>query len=60
MPQKGRTQQLEKIVQTLNKLPRRQGQVLVGGKRTLDIYIHEGKQYFKRQCRNGNWDSFLF
>jgi hypothetical protein len=49
MPPKGRPRELETIVPALKKLPTRPGQVLVGGKRTLDIYIREGKEYLKPQ-----------
>ncbi len=62
MPPKDRTIQLDRVVPALKKLPRRQGQVLVGGKRTLDIYIREGSEYLKPQLAlwlDQNWGMVL-
>src|SRR4051794_41814919 len=44
---KGRPRDLEKVIPALKILPHRQGQVLVGGLRTVDVFIREGKEYFK-------------
>ncbi len=44
---KGRSRELEKEIPALKNLPHRPGQVLVGGMRTVDVFIREGKEYFK-------------
>jgi hypothetical protein len=44
---KGRPRELEKVIPALKNLPHRPGQVLVGGMRTVDVFIREGKEYFK-------------